>query len=235
MAGKDSLGVAPRVQFQEASAGERAGSRALMPRVLRIVAALVLVGFLSPAGGCGHLPKIIVLQDPLSAEEHVTLGVAYERNGELALAAREYERALAKDKTAFQARVNLGNVRLAEKRYDRAGKEYLAALALRPGDPEATNNLAWAAILSGSGREEALRRMEAVLAASEHRSPPLLDTFGVLLGELSRPDEAELAFAEARRRCEEKDPACTEDVSRELDEHREALRARRPPTAAPPP
>jgi Tfp pilus assembly protein PilF len=177
--------------------------------------------------GCGHLPKIIVLEDPLSADEHVTLGVAYEQKGDLALAAREYERALAKDKTSHQARVNLGNVRLAEKRYDQARKEYLAALALRPADPEATNNLAWAAILSGRGQEDALRRMEAVMSTPAHRSPPLLDTFGVLLGELARPAEAEEVFAEAERRCDQPDPACTEAVRQELREHREALRVRR--------
>jgi Tfp pilus assembly protein PilF len=178
------------------------------------------------AGGCAHLPKFIVLEDPLSADEHVALGVAYERKGELALAAREYEGALAKDKASFQARVNLGNVRLAEKRYGTAKEEYLAALELRPGDAEATNNLCWAAILSGRGREDALRRMEAVMSTLAHRSPPLLDTLGVLLGALSRTAEAEDAFAEADLRCEQKHPACTEVVRQELREHREALRVR---------
>lgn len=190
-----------------------------------VAGALLLLG-LGAAGCCGHLPKIIVLEDPLSAAEHVALGVAYERNGEPALAAREYEWALAKDKASFRARVNLGNVHLAEGRHAKAREAYLAALALRPGDPEATNNLAWAAIRSGSGREDALRRMEAVLSDPPQRSPPLLDTLGVLLGELSRPAEAEAAFAEARLRCDEKHPDCTEAVSRELDEHRESLRAR---------
>jgi len=186
----------------------------------------LLLVLLLGAAGCAHLPKIIVLEDPLSADEHVTLGVAYEHKGDLALAAREYERALAKDKASYQARVNLGNVRLAEKRYDKARKEYLTALGLRPGDPEATNNLVWAAILSGRGREDALRRMEAVMTTPAHRTPPLLDTLGVLLGELARPAEAEAAFAEAELRCGEQDPSCTEEVRRELREHREALRVR---------
>ena len=194
----------------------------------------LLLALLLGSAGCAHLPKIIVLEDPLSADEHVTLGVAYERKGDLALAAREYERALAKDKASYQARVNLGNVRLAEKRYDKAGREYLAALAVRPGDPEATNNLAWTAILSGRGREDALRRMESVMSTPAHRSPPLLDTLGVLLGELSRHAEAEEVFAEAERRCDQPDPACTEAVRQEVREHREALRVRRlAPTGAP--
>lgn len=194
------------------------------PRFL--AAASLALSLALGAAGCAHLPRIIVLEDPLSADEHVNLGVAYERKGELALAAREYERALEKDKASFRARVNLGNVRLGEKRYESARAEYLEALELRPGNPEATNNLCWAAILSGSRREEALRRLEAVLSAPEHRTPPLLDTLGVLLGELSRVAEAEGAFAEAQRRCEQGDPACTDAVREEIRAHLQELRAR---------
>ncbi len=191
-----------------------------------LLAVLVLAAV--AAAGCGRVPKIIVLEDPLSADERIALGVAYERKGELALAEREYERALKKDGSSFHGRFNLGNVRLSGKRYDAAREEYLKALALRPGSPEATNNLAWAAILSGSGREDALLRMEALLADAARRSAPLLDTLGVLLGELSRPNEAEGAFAEARRRCDAGDPACTEAVRADLREHEDALRARFP-------
>jgi Flp pilus assembly protein TadD len=181
------------------------------------------------------VPRIIVLEDPLSADEHVALGVSYERKGDLGPAAREYGRALAKDPSSFPARFNLGNVRLAEKRYDAAREEYLKALELRPGDPEAANNLAWAAILSGSGREDALRRMEAVLSDAARRTPALLDTLGVLLGGLSRPDEADKAFAEALSRCVAGGPDCAEAVRAEILEHRDALRARRAaPPAAPP-
>jgi tetratricopeptide (TPR) repeat protein len=199
-----------------------------------LLGALLLAVQLGTAA-CARVPKIIVLEDPLSADEHVTLGVAYERQGELELAAREYERAIRKDKACFPARRNLGNVRLAETRYDAAREEYLEALSLRPGDPEATNNLAWAAILSGSGREDALRRMKAVLSDPSRRSPVLLDTVGVLLGLLSLPAEAEEAFGEALRLCDEGDPACTETVREEIREHREALRGRRlDPAAAPP-
>lgn len=188
----------------------------------------ILLSLLLAVSACARVPKIIVLEDPLSADEHATLGVAYERKGELDLAAREYEAALKKDPAFFRARVNLGNVRLAQKRYDAARGEYLEALALRPGEPEATNNLAWAAILSGKEREDALRRMESVLESPKHRSPPLLDTLGVLLGEFSRPVDAEQAFAEAERMCVAGDPACTDAVAKEIREHREALRMRFP-------
>ncbi len=214
-----------------------------MTFLLRFLAVLLLaVAF----PGCGHVPRIIVLEDPLSADEHVTLGVAYERKGELAPAAREYERALKKDGKSFRARVNLGNVRLAEKMYGEAREEYLKALALRPADPEATNNLAWTGILSGNGREEALRRLDAVFAERESRPPPmdgltpvLLDTRGVLLTRMARFAEAESALARAEAACLASGnlpatgdpgsaPGCPEAVLREIRAHRDELRSSLP-------
>jgi len=199
------------------------------------------------AGGCASLPQVVVLEDPLSAEEHVALGVAYERRGELEPAAREYERALKKDRSSFRARLNLGNVRLAEKRYGDARAEYLKALELRLADPEATNNLAWAAILSGDEREEALRRLDAVLAARASAAPPedgltpvLLDTRGVLLGRLGRRAEAVAALAQAEDTCLAAGAApapaqaagapgpsapCPASVLEEIRAHREELRS----------
>ena len=126
------------------------------------------------AGGCSRIPRIIVLEDPLNAAEHVDLGVAYERKGELDLARREYERALQKDRKFYRARLNLGNIFLAKKEYGKAREEYLLALELRPGDAEATNNLSWAAIYSGKGIDEALGRMESVVSA-----PPVSPAAGV--------------------------------------------------------
>ncbi len=199
--------------------------------------------FLLVAGGCSRVPKIIVLEDPLTAREHVDLGVAYERKGEQDLARREYERALRKDGKSFRARVNLGNVFLAKKEYGSARGEYLRALELRPGDPEATNNLSWAAIDSGVGIEEALARMESVVSGPGGRKPALLDTLGVLRMHANRPGPAEEAFAAADALCRDgvaapgKEgklaPPCPEEVRREIAEHRGELRKRiaSPPTA----
>ena len=194
------------------------------------------------AGGCSRVPRIIVLEDPLTAAEHVELGVAYERKGELDLARREYERALRKDGMFYRARVNLGNIFLAKKEYGKAREEYLLALELRPEDAEATNNLSWAAISSGAGIEEALTRMEAVVSGPGGRLPVLLDTLGVLRMHANRPGEAEEAFALAERFCRQAgtapregvngDPPCPEEVLREIEDHREELRRRYP---SPPP
>lgn len=202
------------------------------------------------AGGCSRMPKIIVLEDPLTSAEHVELGVAYERKGELDLARREYEMALRKDRKFFQARVNLGNVFLAKKEFEKARAEYLLALEVRPGDAEATNNLAWCAILSGEGIDDAMARMDAVVSGPAGRRPAFLDTAGVLRMRANRPDAAADAFAEAEKMCREAraasvsgapggagDPgpvACPEEVRREIEEHRGELRKRFPSPSSPP-
>lgn len=199
--------------------------------------ALLLLSLLL-AGGCSRLPKVIVLSDPLTAAEHVDLGVAYERKGELDLAQREYERALRKDGKFYRARVNLGNIFLAKKEYGTAREEYLLALELRPGDAEATNNLAWAAIFSGEGIDEALARMESVVSGPGGNRPTLLDTLGVLRMRANRPGSAEEAFAQAETLCREANAApresgsgdapCPEEVLREIEDHRRELRSRFP-------
>ncbi len=201
---------------------------------LLAVSLLLLQAVLS-APGCGRVPRIIVLSDPLTAEERLALGVAYERNGEFDLAIREYEKVLEKDGKFFQARVNLGNVWLAKKEYGKAREEYRKALAIRPGDSEATNNLAWTAILSGEEREDAASRMEAVLSRRESRTATLLDTNGVLRMHMGQPEVAEESLVEAERLClEEGEPGCPGDVLREIRDHRAELNGWFPPSSSPP-
>jgi tetratricopeptide (TPR) repeat protein len=179
------------------------------------------------------MPRVIVLTDPLTAEERLALGVAYERNGEFDLAIREYERALRKEQDFFQARVNLGNARLAKKEYGKAEEEYRKALSIRPGDPEATNNLAWASIFSGERMEEALANMEAVLSRPGNRTATLLDTLGVLRKRLGRTLAAEEAFAEAEALCLG-ERECSAETLREIRDHREERDGRVPsPPALP--
>jgi Flp pilus assembly protein TadD len=91
--------------------------------------------------GCGH---IVVLHDPLVATEHNDLGVAYEANGQLDLAAKEYRRALKLDPHDARARVNLGNVEAARGRWRRAESCYRRALRDSATSTDAMNNLATA-------------------------------------------------------------------------------------------
>jgi len=217
----------------------RAPGPVRIPVLLPCVLLPLALAMLLSAPGCSRLPRIVVLEDPLSAGEHLDLGVAYERKGELDLAAREYERALRKDSGLVKARINLGNVRLAQKKYGEARREYLHALAARPGDLDAENNLAWTAILSGEGIDGALQRLEAVLEAGTSRPPPVLDTLGMLRMRTNRPEGAEAAFAEAEAACEALrsrggEDGCSDDTLREIRDHRRELGDRFHGPARPP-
>jgi len=111
--------------------------------------------------------RIVVLHDPLSAPEHNDLGVAYEAEGRLDLATREYRRALKKDPRFGRARLNLGNVEAAAGRWARAEREYRRALLDLPGDPDPPNNLAVALLRRSRALDEAetLAKRAVALAA----------------------------------------------------------------------
>src|SRR5512136_2891740 len=89
--------------------------------------------------GCS-IPKIIVFEDPLTPEEHLTLGVAYEHKGEYDLAIREYELASKQKPVAY---LYLGNVYFLKSEYDKAEECYRDAIRRDHDLADAYNNLAW--------------------------------------------------------------------------------------------
>lgn len=89
--------------------------------------------------GCS-LPQMIIVKDPLSPEEHINLGVAYERQGELDHALKEYRLAAKK---LPQANLYLGNVYFQKKDWEKAEESYKIAIEQNPREADAYNNLAW--------------------------------------------------------------------------------------------
>jgi tetratricopeptide (TPR) repeat protein len=89
--------------------------------------------------GCS-LPRVIIIDDPLSPEEHVNLGLAYEKNGEFDLAEKEYRKASEKFPAAY---VYLGNLAFTRERLDSAESFYRKAMEADPLNADAPNNLAW--------------------------------------------------------------------------------------------
>lgn len=98
--------------------------------------AIALVFYLS---GCS-LPRIIVIEDPLSPEEHLNLGVAYEKKGELDNALKEYRQASKKIPVAY---LYMGNVYFQKNEFGEAESNYRISIKKNPEEADAYNNLAW--------------------------------------------------------------------------------------------
>jgi tetratricopeptide (TPR) repeat protein len=113
-------------------------------KTLWIIAALFFISSCS-------LPRIIILEDPLTPEEHINLGVTYERQGELTAALREYEAGAKKLPVAY---LYMGNVYFQKEEFEKAESSYKRAIR-KSADPRAYNNLAWLYCTKGKNLEEA--------------------------------------------------------------------------------
>ena len=133
--------------------------------------------------GCAHL---VVLHDPLSADEHNDLGVAYEASGQPALAEKQYRRSLVLENGRSQTWVNLGNAEAAQLRWRDAEKSYRRALREDPADADALNNLAVALLRQNRLRDEARTLAERAVAVGGERDSVYRGTLAELKGEGSR-------------------------------------------------
>lgn len=86
------------------------------------------------------LPRIIVLDDSLTPEEHINLGVAYERKGEIDNAIEEFKKASEKLPAAY---FYMGNAYMQKGNFDEAERYYKKAIKKQPDLADAYNNLAW--------------------------------------------------------------------------------------------
>lgn len=140
---------------------------------------LVLVSCLF--SGCGYFPRItLFMRDPLTAEEHNNLGVAYEREGKYELALKEYERAIHKDASLVIPLVNMGNVYFKLGEYKKAEGYYLRALKKDEKNIEAANNLASLYITIKKDYGKGLEYLTKALPSPDSAPAYALDTMGVL-------------------------------------------------------
>jgi len=101
--------------------------------------------------GCSF-PRIIVLEDPLTLEEHLNLGVAYEKTGEFENAIKEYKLAAKEFPVAY---LYLGNVHFQINELEIAEKYYKKSITKEPNNADAYNNLAWLYYTKNENLDEA--------------------------------------------------------------------------------
>jgi Flp pilus assembly protein TadD len=129
-------------------------------------------------GSCA-MPRIIILEDPLSAREHNDLGVAYERKNLFDLAEKEYTKAIEKEKDWAVPHFNLGNLHYVRGDLKQAERSYRTALGLDRNNPDIMNNLA--SLLHDMKRDreakELIVKAMSIMPKDEYR-----DTFRKITG-----------------------------------------------------
>jgi tetratricopeptide (TPR) repeat protein len=126
------------------------------------------------------LPRIIILDDPLSPEEHINLGVAYEGRGEFDAAIKEYRAASKKTPIAY---LYLGNVYFVMKEYDKAEEYYKEAIEQDPLNADAYNNLAWLYYTTRRNLKEAEKLVLEAIKLNPSKSEIYKDTLNKIRNE----------------------------------------------------
>ena len=123
---------------------------------LRYLIFILLIMF----AGC-TMPRIMIYDDPLSPEEHLKLGMAYEKDEEFDNAIKEYKVAARRIPVAY---LFLGNAYFLKNELDQAEKYYKKAIRKETHNADAHNNLAWLYYIKGKDLDKAenlaLRAME---------------------------------------------------------------------------
>lgn len=128
------------------------------------------------------LPRLIILKDPLTPEEHINLGVTYEKQGDFDNAIKEYNSAAKKLPRAY---LYLGNAYFQKGEWKNAEESYRKAIEKDPGNADAFNNLAWLYYT----RKEKLVRAEELARKAIELNPAKEETYRDTLekiGELRR-------------------------------------------------
>ena len=116
----------------------------LFKQIILALIILILAGCAMP-----KMPQIIVIDDPLTAQQHNDLGVAYEEKGDYALAGKEYEKAIKKNRDWVIPYLNLGHLYYRQDKLDQAERALREGLRVKGDHPDLLNNLAWVLMEKG--------------------------------------------------------------------------------------
>ncbi len=140
--------------------------------------------------GCGHVGFKDLRGDPLSAQEHFTLGSIYEKRGESQLALREYKMALNKDSHFLPAMTRLGELSYVMGHYGQAEKYYQRAIEMSPRNGDLYNNLCWVYVSQGKKLKKAESLISKAMEVTPEHRGYYLDTLGAIYLKQQRYSEA---------------------------------------------
>ncbi|MDH4162289.1 MAG: tetratricopeptide repeat protein [Nitrospirota bacterium] len=167
----------------------------MMTSLRSLAAILLLLGTFS---GCS-LPKIVFLHDPLSADEHTQLGIAYDSQQKHDLALDQFRLAIKKDKKHLAAWKLLADLSYRLNDLDSAVSALEKAIELEPASGDSRNNLAWVYLKQGTNLKQAATILEEALMLHPANRPYYLDTLGMVLLKLGKTKEAVSALEESAR------------------------------------
>ena len=122
-----------------------------MMRKIRLASYSLLFFMLITLVSCS-MPRLTIFKDPLTPEEHLNLGVVYEKRKEFDYAIKEHRLAARKLPIAY---LYLGNVHFHKEEWAEAEKSYKEAIKRDAKNADAYNNLAWLYYTKGEKMDEA--------------------------------------------------------------------------------
>lgn len=127
------------------------------------------------------MPRIIVLKDPLTPEEHLDLGRVYEQKKEYDMAIKEYEAAAKKLR---KANLYLANARFLNNEPDRAEALYRLIIKDDPQCADAYNNLAWLLYTQKRNLSEARELVSKAISLNPAGEDNYIDTLNKIEQEI---------------------------------------------------
>lgn len=151
------------------------------------------------SAACSWMPRPVITHDPLTSEEHLTLGRAYLSRDLRPLAKEEFLKSLAQDQRNLSAHMELGNLAYEAGAFEEAEDHFQSVLMSDPHHAGASNNLAMVYLEQGSHRKEIESLIRRALEGSSTFRPYALHTLATLYVEQGRLDEASRLLEEADR------------------------------------
>lgn len=119
------------------------------------------------------LPRIHILKDPLTPQEHLNLGVTYEKQGDFENAIKQYKLAAPKIPQGY---LFLGNVYFQQGDLDQAEEFYRQVMEEEPENADALNNLAWLYYTKRENLDEAEKLAVRAMELNPAKKKIYLDT-----------------------------------------------------------